>query len=142
MLTDNWKNVKKERESQMIAYDRAEKLEKELKTNFPTNIEATLSMNIELGETCIRAFVHLKSEEIIENINQAIKFLTNWCDEGGRFFRENVGRFAWQGYKICEDKKGQYEEKIFIENIRVEKCEIKEVTKTVTVYEAICENDK
>ncbi|MCK4575685.1 hypothetical protein KAU34_04690 [candidate division WOR-3 bacterium] len=138
MLKDRWKSLKEEKRDMEIAYERLRKLEVFIKEFFPEEIDAELSMSGELGKDCLRAFIYLEKDVTEEETVRAVSFLTKHIGNGKRFFRESEGKFAWQSKIKKEDRDGEYEEMIFIENACVPECKVREVTKEKTFYEYDC----
>lgn len=136
MLKDFYGNPKSDFKDIQLCYVRSQSLYERIKNSFPEGINATLSINIDLGKDCIRAFIRLE-----ENVTEdKTRIATYWLkDEFNvkveRFFRKNEGKFAWQSPSI---KINDYEIIVFIENAHKGKCEIKKVKKEIEVYETNC----
>jgi hypothetical protein len=105
---------------------------------FPKDIPADMYVS-HLGSTCMRYFITTDEECTDSQLLRAIKWLKDFAPLGfNKFFREECGRFAYQGHTQI----GIYPETpdiiIFLETANLLSCEVKKVTKEVTVYESIC----
>lgn len=107
-------------------------------STFPADIPANVSPS-HMGETCMRFFITLENDCTDGQVLRSIKWLKDFAPiKFHKFFRDESGRFAYQG-RVQEYKNMQTPDVlIFIETASKLSCEIKQVTKTVTVYESIC----
>ncbi len=121
-----------------IIFERDQRHWDEIQNSFPEHLkDFTLDMS-NLGSTCIRAVVQSPPNVSEQDTRDAMNWLKSLSGKIERGFRKEEGTFYWINRMKKQDEKGEYDYIVFIEKCNPLSCEIVKVTKTVEVFESVC----
>ena len=140
MIKPYFRSFEEEAKDLLVGIERGKELNKYIDNYFPNDVDVQLSISISLGKGTIRAFIYLDKNSNEEETHKAVKFLNKFSDnnKSERSFRDETGKFMWSGKRKHENE-DTFEEMIMIENAHAQNCVINKVTKTVDVFEAVCD---
>lgn len=143
MIKDYSNPIEKTEQDLLLGIKRGKALHKKIFGTFPIEVTAQLSLSLDYGPSLIRAFIYLETDCSVAETRLCSMWLLKTFGAAAREFREATGVFYWTSNSIkMLDDDGKYDVLVMVENANAGNCTIKQVEKTVTVYETDCKPKK